>query len=89
MHCLNSSAYSRPFVATFLLTVLHLFSTPAQAQEDIFQGLGDLPGGSFNSQTVGISGDGSVIAGLSSAEVGFAAFSWSESQGMVNFAKRC
>ena len=42
---------------------------PALAQAS-FQGLGDLPGGDFNSAAYAISADGSVVAGQSSSASG-------------------
>lgn len=39
-------------------------------------GLGDLPGGAFNSQALGVSGNGSVIIGLSSTNTGEEAMAW-------------
>ncbi|GCL47825.1 PEP-CTERM sorting domain-containing protein [Microcystis aeruginosa] len=46
-------------------------------------GLGDLPGGFFNSQPFGVSGDGSVVVGESSSANGFEAFRWTQGTGMV------
>ena len=41
-----------------------------------FQGLGDLPGGSFYSTAYGVSADGSVVVGLSGSASGPEAFRW-------------
>lgn len=46
-------------------------------------GLGELAGGSFYSEALSISGDGSVIVGQSISANGFEAFRWTESEGMV------
>jgi len=51
--------------------------------------LGDLPGGDFVSDARGVSGDGSVVVGLSSSEdsqnspLGYEAFRWTAGGGMV------
>ena len=50
---------------------------PAQAAS--FQGLGYLPGGSFDSNASGVSADGSVVVGYSDGE----AFRWTQATGMV------
>ena len=54
---------------------------PAQAAS--FQGLGDLSGGGFLSQAEGVSGDGSVIVGVSISANGTEAFRWTQAEGMV------
>jgi len=41
-------------------------------------GLGDLPGGSFDSGAFGVSGDGSVVVGWSQSEQGREAFRWAD-----------
>jgi hypothetical protein len=46
------------------------------------QGLGDLAGGSFNSQALSTSADGSVVVGLSSSASGTEAFLWDAINGM-------
>jgi probable HAF family extracellular repeat protein len=48
-----------------------------------FQGLGDLPGGSFSSTATAISADGSVVVGYSYSGSGYQAFRWTSSGGMV------
>jgi len=56
-----------------------------------FQGLGDLPGGFYQSQAWGLSADGSTIVGYSwssdpnwdTGPLGFEAMRWSASEGMV------
>jgi probable HAF family extracellular repeat protein len=47
-------------------------------------GLGDLPGGTFNSFAAAMSADGSVIVGLSDAAIGLAAFIWDAHHGIRN-----
>ncbi|MFN9671471.1 MAG: hypothetical protein ACK552_02380, partial [Microcystis sp.] len=54
---------------------------PAQAAS--FQGLGDLPGGSFSSEAYGVSANGSVVVGYSSSSAGSQAFRWTQGTGMV------
>ncbi len=56
---------------------------PAQAAS--FQGLGDLPGGSFLSRAKGVSADGSVVvgAGNDTGATGTEAFRWTQGTGMV------
>jgi probable HAF family extracellular repeat protein len=48
-----------------------------------FQGLGDLPGGTFGSQANGVSADGSVVVGRGSSASGLEAFRWTRGGGMV------
>ena len=50
-----------------------------------FQGLGDLPGGDFESSALDVSGDGSVVVGYSKYEAGgnVEAFRWTEDGGIV------
>ncbi len=48
-----------------------------------FTGLGDLPGGIFLSDAAGVSGDGSVVVGLSASASGGEAFRWTSGDGMV------
>ena len=45
-------------------------------------GLGDLPGGLFESFAVDVSGDGSVVVGYGSADFGTEAFLWTSDGGM-------
>jgi probable HAF family extracellular repeat protein len=59
---------------------------PAQAAS--FQGLGDLPGGSFYSGARGVSADGSVVVGTGNSANGcfggcWEAFRWTQATGMV------
>ncbi len=46
-------------------------------------GLGDLPGGSFNSLALGVSADGSIVVGTGSSASGFEAFRWTQTSEMV------
>ncbi|MCU7241850.1 MAG: PEP-CTERM sorting domain-containing protein [Microcystis aeruginosa WS75] len=56
-----------------------------QAQAASFQGLGDLPGGSFESSAYGVSANGSVVVGEGNdtGATGTEAFRWTQGTGMV------
>lgn len=47
-----------------------------------FQGLGDLPGGGFWTDPLGISGDGTIVVGRVSSSLGLEAFRWTQESGM-------
>lgn len=51
-----------------------------------FTPIGDLPGGTFFSQTRGVSNDGAVVVGFSSGASGTEAFRWTQSTGMVGLS---
>jgi len=53
------------------------------AQRASFQGLGDLPGGAFDSLARAISGDGAVVVGHGATADGYEAFRWTQGEGMV------
>lgn len=55
----------------------------AQAQSLDFNGLRDLPGGSFKSGALGVSDDGSVVVGIGDSPNGTEAFRWTRSGGMI------
>src|SRR5215208_1276755 len=65
--------------------LLGLASSPALAGS--FQGLGDLPGGTFQSYANAVSDDGSTVVGFSSSASssasGWEAFRWTSGGGMV------
>ena len=48
-----------------------------------FQGLGDLPGGPFNSVPTSLSADGAVVVGTSNSAKGPQAFRWTAANGML------
>lgn len=48
-----------------------------------FEGLGDLPGGSFDSAAYDVSADGSIIIGAGTSALGEEAFRWTQATGMV------
>ena len=56
---------------------------PAAWAAGEFVTLGDLSGGAFSSETVGVSGDGSVVAGNSVGNNGGEGFRWTQAGGMV------
>ena len=45
-------------------------------------GLGDRPGGTFNSTAYGVSGDGTVVVGFGDSDSGYGAFRWTSGSGM-------
>ncbi|MBS0172773.1 MAG: putative Ig domain-containing protein [Nitrospira sp.] len=51
-----------------------------------FQGIGDLPGGTFSSRPFGVSGNGAVIVGVSDGGSGLEPFRWTVSGGIQNFS---
>src|SRR5262245_61383857 len=48
-----------------------------------FQGLGDLPGGTFGSAALAISADGLTVVGGSQSALGYESFRWRSSSGMI------
>ncbi len=56
-------------------------SLPSQAS---FQGLGDFPGGTFESSALRVSADGSVVVGYGTSDSGKQAFRWTQSEDMVS-----
>ena len=62
--------------------MLAISISTAVAAPASFQGLGDLPGGSFYSQAYATSADGSVVVGLGSSASGSEAFIWDALNGM-------
>jgi probable HAF family extracellular repeat protein len=49
-----------------------------------FQGLGDFPGGAFESAALRVSADGSVVVGNGTTALGQQAFRWTQAEGLVN-----
>ena len=70
------------FLAAAFLTCMSFF---AAASAQSFMGLGDLPGGDFESNAANLSADGRFVTGGSVVGSGFAseAFLWTQSTGMV------
>lgn len=69
------------YTLVILLFAITLKCFPQQAS---FQGLGDLPGGKFESVAHGVSADGSVVVGDGMTASGKQAFRWTQSIGMVS-----
>ncbi|MCH7965585.1 MAG: hypothetical protein IH852_16800, partial [Bacteroidetes bacterium] len=69
MHCKKNISFTLIFLFTFLLQAGAL----AQAS---FEGLGDLPGGFFESTALGVSADGLVVVGVGNSANGDEAFRW-------------
>ena len=63
---------------------LCIIVTVGQAQKASIEGLGDFPGGKFESTAQGISGDGSVVVGSGTTASGKHAFRWTSASGMVD-----
>lgn len=62
---------SVPCLFAFMTVVV-----PSVAAQPTFQGVGDLPGGAFESHAYGISGDGKTVVGLSLSSAGAEGFKW-------------
>jgi len=63
-------------------TAIYIYSNAAMAIS--FMPLGDLAGGDFASDALGVSADGSVVVGSSSSALGFSEpFRWTSEGGMV------
>ena len=63
------------------LSAIGVWGTPVRA-EPFFRGLGDLPGGVFQSKARAISDDGSVVVGWSDSASGTEAFRWTAASGV-------
>jgi len=78
------------YMRSFLLRALYMCGTcawlicglHAEAALD-FQGLGDLPGGTFESLPRYLSPDGKTVLGISSSGPSFSSFIWTEDGGMM------
>lgn len=73
--------------AAAALAVIMMAPSPASADTASFQGLGDLPGGTSASYANAVSGDGSVVVGMSNSSNSaaghhFEAFRWTSADGM-------
>ncbi len=71
----------RPVVLLALFPVLYV--APGSLGQASFEGLGDLPGGSFSSGARDVSPDWTIVVGASSSELGGEAFLWTASEGML------
>lgn len=65
------------------LCVAAVGTVGAFAEPPFFVGLGDLPGGSFNSTANGVNADGTVVVGFGFSADGSEAFRWTFDAGMV------
>ena len=72
---------NKTFFGIALATSAIALANPAHAAS--FQGLGDLPGGTFQGSALGVSGDGSVVVGYSYSANGLEAFRWTQAGGIV------
>jgi probable HAF family extracellular repeat protein len=72
--------FSLPTEFLFLVVAISMGATTLSAAQ--FIPLGDLPGGSFDSDAWGISADGSVVVGSSQSANGREAFLWTQNEGM-------
>jgi probable HAF family extracellular repeat protein len=68
----------------YVLTCSLIYSITCYAQHASFQGLGDFPGGNFESLASAVSADGSIVVGYGTTASGKQAFRWMESSGMVS-----
>jgi probable HAF family extracellular repeat protein len=59
----------------------------ADAAESFFMGLGDFPGGAFDSRAYGVSADGAVVAGTGTGASGNEAFRWTRETGMLSLGE--
>jgi probable HAF family extracellular repeat protein len=72
----------------FLSFVTALFTIGANcySQHASFQGLGDLPGGAFESAALGVSADGLVVVGSGMTAHGKSGFRWTQASGIVEIS---
>jgi len=70
---------------TTLVVVVGLLggTVTAEAVEPSFTGLGDLPGGDYQTRAYGISGDGTVVVGEGAGPGGYEPFMWTQETGVV------
>ena len=73
--------HRNPTVLAALILPILLAGTPAIG-DPFFMGLGDLPGGTFESRAYGISADGAFVVGSSQSVTGAQAFRWSLASGI-------
>jgi probable HAF family extracellular repeat protein len=68
----------------FIIICSFIYSITGFAQHALFQPLGDLPGGIFDSGASAVSADGSVVVGYGTTAQGQQAFRWTQSTGMTS-----
>jgi uncharacterized membrane protein len=66
-----------------IITLANVNAHLTHAQKPFFMGLGDLPGGDYNSYAWNVSADGGVVVGISVANQGTDHFRWTPDTGMV------
>lgn len=79
--CRHQAAFRR--LTYGLMGLLALSASRHGFAEPLFMGLGDLPGGAFNSLASAISGDGSTVVGQGRSASGYEAFRWTVATGML------
>ena len=57
-------------------------SAAARGTTPSFRGIGDLPGGAYNSEANAVSGDGTVVTGSGSTDTGWQTFRWTSAGGL-------
>ncbi len=67
----------------FVVTLFYFCDCGESARAAKFVPLGDLPGGSFQSSSFGVSADGSVVVGIGDSTSGQEAFRWTSDGGMA------
>ncbi len=70
-------------IGLVLVGIVFVSFADVSAKAASFQGLGDLPGGTFGSRALGVSADGLTVVGWSSITSGNEAFHWTSGGGMV------
>ena len=79
------------FIRVFILSTTALASTAPAQRAATFFGLGDLPGGDFNSFAMRVSTNGHAATGFSLSGGGFPgtfeAFRWTQDEGMIPLGK--
>ena len=75
--------YNTRIASAVAFAIAALLPGVAHATAPSFQGLGDLPGGIFDSRAFGVSADGSVVVGESSSASGTEAFRWTSGGGIA------
>jgi len=82
---LGTWAWPRREFGDVLVLVLLLVgpAVPLAAAGPSFQGLGDLPGGAFDSVSQGLSADGSLVVGVGRSTSGEEAWYWTAAGGLV------
>lgn len=63
-------------IAVFSISLSNVFGAS-------FLGLGDLPGGTFSSEALGVSADGKVVVGFANSDQGQEAFRWTRNGSMM------